>query len=593
MKGLRNLFNLMFIKLVDEKNYKGRKIVYYVAMILSIAAIILSFFAPMCVLDVDGESFEINALNWIWIDKNNPNISSFLFAQILSFVVLLSALVVSLILSFSIAHEKNEDKINKNSDVVSNVSFIVISLYLIFTWFFPILSYSKGNHKQFVNMNIFLSIYIVILKILYIIFFEKLKKFKNAEIIRLDDNTVKVIIEKKFRSFGRNSFEGFSSVGPSQADYKPIELDNCPIFTELDEKKDKFDIDIKERKKSSFENPTLPLIVDFIVRYARDSRLHLYYTHEEIATFIAGLGTTNLSILQGMSGTGKTSLPKIVAEALNSNCDIVEVESSWRDKNELLGYYNEFSKIYTPKKFTQALYKSKLNSEVITFIVLDEMNLSRIEYYFSDFLSLMENEPDKREIRLVNVKLSKNNNSSKSSYKGLTDGHTIKIPNNIWFIGTANRDESTYDISDKVYDRANTMNFDKRAKKAEFFGEELQPQYVSNKTLLDLFAKAKNEVNFTIDNNQIIEEVEKILEPYNISFGNRIALQMEAFVKIYSSCFEIKEEAMKDALEIILLSKVVRKLELKNIEDKEELASKFENLKLFRCSSFIKNLKED
>ena len=98
MKGLRNLFNLMFIKLVDEKNYKGRKIVYYVAMILSIAAIILSFFAPMCVLDVDGEAFKINALNWIWIDKNNPNISSFLFAQILSFVVLLSALVVSLLL---------------------------------------------------------------------------------------------------------------------------------------------------------------------------------------------------------------------------------------------------------------------------------------------------------------------------------------------------------------------------------------------------------------------------------------------------------------------------------------------------------------
>jgi hypothetical protein len=58
-----------------------------------------------------------------------------------------------------------------------------------------------------------------------------------------------------------------------------------------------------------------------------------------------------------MSGTGKTSLPKIVAEALMSVCDIVEVESSWRDKNELLGYYNEFSKLYTPKKFTQALYK--------------------------------------------------------------------------------------------------------------------------------------------------------------------------------------------------------------------------------------------
>ena len=146
-------------------------------------------------------------------------------------------------------------------------------------------------------MNIFLSIYIVILKILYIIFFEKLKKFKNAEIIRLDDNTVKVIIEKKFKSFGRNSFEGFSNVGPSQVDYKPIELDNCPIFTELDEKKDKFDIDMKERKKSSFENPTLPLIVDFIVRYARDSRLHLYYTHEEIESHLKLILADSLSLL--------------------------------------------------------------------------------------------------------------------------------------------------------------------------------------------------------------------------------------------------------------------------------------------------------
>ena len=592
MKGIRNLINLMFINLVDEKNFKSRKIVYYVAMVLSIIAIILSFFAPMCILEVKGEIVKITAINWIWIDKTNNSVNSFLLAQILSFMILTSALVVSLVFFFLTGREKNEDKINRNSVIISNIGFIVISLYLIFTWFFPILSYSIGNHKQFVNMNIFLSIYIVLLKVLYIIFFDKLNKFKNAEIIRLDDNTVKVIIEKKFKARGKNNLEGFSNVEPSSTEFKPIEVDNCPIFTELDSKKEKYEIEIKERKKSTFANPTLPLIVDFIVRYARDSRLHLYYTHEEIATFIAGLGTTNLSILQGMSGTGKTSLPKIVSEALYSNCDIIEVESSWRDKNELLGYYNEFSKIYTPKKFTQALYKSKLNSEVITFIVLDEMNLSRIEYYFSDFLSLMENEPEKREIRLVNVKLNKNG-SSKSSYKGLIDGHTIKIPNNIWFIGTANRDESTYDISDKVYDRANTMNFDKRAKKAEFFGEELKPQYVSNQTLLELFDKAKKEVEFTIDNNPIVEEVEKILEPYNISFGNRIALQIETFVKIYSSCFEIKEEATKDALEIILLSKVVRKLELKNIEDKEELASKFENLKLFRCSNFIKNLKED
>ena len=75
------------------------------------------------------------------------------------------------------------------------------------------------------------------------------------------------------------------------------------------------------------------------------NKLKLYYEIEDIRRFIASLTVSHIIIMQGMSGTGKTSLPKIVAEALNSNCDIVEVESSWRDKNELLGYYNEFSKI--------------------------------------------------------------------------------------------------------------------------------------------------------------------------------------------------------------------------------------------------------
>lgn len=365
--------------------------------------------------------------------------------------------------------------------------------------------------------------------------------------------------------------------------------DACPAFTEIDEMLPKLNYDLQMKRRALFENLSLPALVDFVVQYARDSRLHLYYTHEDIATFIAGLGTTKLSILQGMSGTGKTSLPKIFAEALYSVCDIVEVESSWRDKNELLGYYNEFNKIFTPKKFTQALYKAKLNSEVLTFIVLDEMNLSRIEYYFSDFLSLMENEANKREIKLVNVKLYNEN----GEYKGLSDGHTLKIPNNVWFVGTANRDESTYDISDKVYDRAYTMNFDKRASKAQAFGTPLNPRFLPANELNRLFEEAKERRSFNLDQYPVIAQVEKLLAPYNISFGNRIALQIENFVKIYASCFNNYESAVYEGLETILLSKVVRKLELKSIDDKDSLAEEFANLNLHKCSKFIMNLKED
>lgn len=369
--------------------------------------------------------------------------------------------------------------------------------------------------------------------------------------------------------------------------------DPCPAFTELDEKAESFHADLAQKQQILFENPSLPKLVQFIVDYARNSRLHLSYTLEDIATFIAGLGTTKLSILQGMSGTGKTSLPKIFSEALSSRCDIVEVESSWRDKNELLGYYNEFSKTYTPKKFTQALYRAKLNPDVLTFIVLDEMNLSRIEYYFSDFLSLMENEADKRELKLLNVSISRKLHGKEIPYLGLTDGHTLKIPSNVWFIGTANRDESTFEISDKVYDRAHTMNFNKRAQKVRSYSDPIPQQFLTAQSLQALFDEAKQKFSFNIDDYPVIAEVEKLLSPYNISFGNRIAMQIESFVSIYCSCFTVTEEVIHDAVEKILLSKVVSKLELKSVPDKEELADKFDRLKLYSCRDFILKLNED
>lgn len=369
--------------------------------------------------------------------------------------------------------------------------------------------------------------------------------------------------------------------------------DPCPAFSEIDIKSESFEADTEIREECKFESPTLPELVQFIVNYARDSRLHLSYTPEDIAAFVAGLGATRLTILQGMSGTGKTSLPKIFSEAIFGKCEIVEVESSWRDKNELIGYYNEFSRSYTPKKFTQALYRAVLNPEQITFIVLDEMNLSRIEYYFSDFLSLMENEEDKREIKLLNVGLFKTANGMLYPYKGLTDGHTIKIPSNVWFIGTANRDESTFEISDKVYDRAHTMNFNKRAPKVTYYHEPIAQRYLSRDEFLRIVDEAKRSFSFDIETSTIAREVEALLAPYNITFGNRVANQIENFVTIYAACFTPTDEIIKQGLETILLSKVVSKLEYKSVENKEYLASEFKRLGLNRCSDFILKLHED
>lgn len=389
----------------------------------------------------------------------------------------------------------------------------------------------------------------------------------------------------------RGGVQGAESLNnPSLTEY---DFDPCPAFTELDEKRLEFDSLLEEKRVRSFASPSLPSLVRFIVEFARDSDKHLSYTPEDIATFISGLGATRLTILQGMSGTGKTSLPKIFAEAIDGKAEIIEVESSWRDKNELLGYYNEFSKTYTPKKFTQALYRAKLNPEIITFIVLDEMNLSRIEYYFSDFLSLMEARENEREIKLLNVKLEKVDGDDRYGYSGLDEGHTIKIPTNVWFIGTANRDESTFEISDKVYDRAHTMNFNKRAKKVETMNLPLLPAFLNYESFSSLLYEAKNRNRFNASGNPIIEKVESLLAPYNISFGNRILNQIEDFVTIYKNCFDGSAAREREGLEKILLSKVVAKLESKSVESKEALKLGFEKLQMYACVEFIDKLNID
>ncbi len=384
------------------------------------------------------------------------------------------------------------------------------------------------------------------------------------------------------------------AVAPASVAETADAADPCPAFTELDSKREQYAASLAEAKESAQERVTLPSLVQYAVDYARDSRLHLFYTAEDIATFVAGLGATRLTILQGMSGTGKTSLPKIFAETFFGVCDVIEIESSWRDKNELLGYYNEFSRTYTPKKFTQALYRAALNPERITLIVLDEMNLSRIEYYFSDFLSLMENEEDKREIKLLNVGLFRTEvNGARQAYSALVDGHTLKIPSNVWFIGTANRDESTFEISDKVYDRAHTMNFNKRASRVTVHGEPLPRRYVSTEQFLQLLREAKETNRFDVTSDPLVKEVETLVAPYNISFGNRIANQIEAFVSVYCACFAHSDGAKHNAIETILLSKVVSKLEQKSIEDKEELAAEFAKRGLRKCSEFILKLSEE
>ena len=175
-------------------------------------------------------------------------------------------------------------------------------------------------------------------------------------------------------------------------------------------------------------------------------------------------------------------------------------------------------------------------------------------YYFADFLSVLEGPQDNWLINLVEQ------NSEANPPKYLVDGKQLKITPNIWFVGTANRDESTQGITDKVYDRSQVLEFMNRDDDfdvANTFNHQLKISYSEFNGLLN---NAINNSNFQMkkdDWEKIAYLDETMKDSLDITFGNRIKNQMEKFVPVYVACGGSKNEA----IDFMLARKVLRKLE--------------------------------
>ncbi|MBR2333933.1 MAG: AAA family ATPase, partial [Clostridia bacterium] len=133
---------------------------------------------------------------------------------------------------------------------------------------------------------------------------------------------------------------------------------------------------------------TLPELCDRFRLFAC-SRRKLFYDIRIIRLFIAGMSTTRLMILQGISGTGKTSLAHCMGLFLNNPTTIASVQPSWRDRTELFGYFNEFTKRFNETEVLKKMYEATWNKNIY-ITVLDEMNIARVEYYFAELLSILE-----------------------------------------------------------------------------------------------------------------------------------------------------------------------------------------------------------
>lgn len=282
------------------------------------------------------------------------------------------------------------------------------------------------------------------------------------------------------------------------------------------------------------------------------SRMHLYYDIKTIRLFIAGMASTKLIILQGISGTGKTSLPYSFGKFLQKDTTIASVQPSWRDRTELFGYFNEFTKNFNETEVLKRIYSSEYNDDV-NFILLDEMNIARVEYYFAEMLSILEMpDPAEWELDLVpNVW---------STDPVRLDKGKLRIPQNIWYIGTANNDDSTFTISDKVYDRAQPINLD--AKGVAFDAPDTPPMNLSFEHLDTLFKEAFQMYPVSQDSLKKIQQLDLwVIEKLRVAFGNRILKQMNLFVPVYVACGG--EEL--DGIDYVLATKIFRKFESLNL----------------------------
>ena len=306
----------------------------------------------------------------------------------------------------------------------------------------------------------------------------------------------------------------------------------------------------KYQKTGYDDGITLKSFCDEFRNFA-SNKLKLYYSIDDIRRFIAGLAVSKIVILQGMSGTGKTSLAYAMGEFLGNPSTVIPVQPMWKERTDLVGYYNEFTKRFNETTLLQKMYEANYSKSMYVTI-LDEMNIARVEYYFAEFLSLLEiPNPERRYLDVVTDEWDNDPIQLK--------GGQMKLPNNMWFIGTANNDDSTFAISDKVYDRAMIMNLDNKCE--PFKAPRTKGIMVTAEKFYELAEEAMKEYPITNRNLKRLEKLDEyMIKVFHITFGNRIMKQIKQYIPIYVACGGEEIEALDD----ILSKKVLRKLETQN-----------------------------
>ena len=470
-----------------------------------------------------------------------------------------------------------------------------------FSSYLEILNFYKedfsGPEWLFVALVIIILVLIVVgIGVLIFFLIRKYIRFRKTlveqedlleEVAKLNDEVSSLVKEKEDILAMKVSHLGLR---PDEEDVEEVSKLDSEEIDAMDTRFPKLtniDINYNNYQIKNYNNTfTLEELVELFRNFAA-SKLRLYYKTEMIRLFISALASTKLIILQGISGTGKTSLAYAWGKFLKHDSCVASVQPSWRDRTELFGYFNEFTKKFNETEVLKTMYEASYTDDVFT-IILDEMNISRVEYYFAEMLSILEM-PNKDEW-IVELVSSGWDNDPKKIKEG-----KLKIAPNIWYIGTINNDDSTFMVTDKVYDRA--MPIDINDKGEVFEPIETEAQDVNYSYLDKLFTDAINDNPISKDTLDKIEEMDNyVIKHFRIAFGNRIVAHMKKFVPVYVACGG--DEV--DGVDYFIARKILRKFEQLNvsyIRDEidgfiEFLDKTFGKGKMKECEEYLLRLKK-
>ncbi len=316
-------------------------------------------------------------------------------------------------------------------------------------------------------------------------------------------------------------------------------------------------VEEKKEEKPAKKKQDLSILVDEFQSYLVAEE-KLYFSKKVLRTFIAGMSASRLLLLEGLSGTGKSSLPRSFQKYIGGKSTFLQVQATWRDRTDIIGYFSDLTGYYKETELLKSIYESSYTPEEVNLIVLDEMNISRAEYYFADFLSIYEYPSELWKIQLMQT-------SKDMILPEKIDKGALQIPTNIWFIGTINIDDSTFTVTDKVYDRAIVINFNAINEPFEAtYKKRLEP--ISYSELVEFFDDCQNNPKLCLtkeDKHQIYELLAYLDEEFEIKIGNRIFNQIELFVPVFVGLGGNK----LDAIDMMISAKIFRKLDLVFIMD--------------------------